>query len=103
MFVIAVETDGIDPGNPDRPVSIENPLVEITVTDEEGAVMGMLRRYSAFAVDPERTDTFFNGGFFVVISDICRAGALLHAVAVLEDAGGDRRCGELDFVVACGG
>ncbi|MBW2461549.1 MAG: hypothetical protein JRH11_07870 [Deltaproteobacteria bacterium] len=102
MFVVAVRTEGIDGGNPDQPTGVNNPLVEITVVDGAGESVAVLRRYSAFSPDPTRPGSLFNGGFFVVIDDLCRHGEELTAVALLEDANGDQRCGQLTFVADCG-
>jgi len=102
MFVIAVRTEGIDPGDPERPVGPGNPLVEITVVNEEGNTISLLRRYSAFEAVAGEDGMFFNGGFFVIIDDRCPSGSLLTAVATLEDPSGAMRCGQLEFLADCG-
>jgi hypothetical protein len=103
MFVIAIQAEGIDPGDLESPVGPGNPLVEITLVNSEEETLSVLRRYTAFETVPSETDLFFNGEFFVVVDERCPKDALLTAVATLEDPMGNLRCGELDFVADCGG
>ncbi len=100
MFVLSARAAGIDPGDPAEPYGTENPLVEILLTDDEGGeLLSLYRARSAFSADPELPDTFVNAGLFVVVDATggSLSGRVLRADAVLRDAAGAVRCGELRF------
>ena len=103
MFVIAARAEGIYPGDPENPLGRESPLVEMTLVNEAGATISVLRRRAAFDPDPAASGMYFNGGFFVIVDDRCPRDQMLRAVATLEDRDGETRCGDLEFTADCGG
>lgn len=93
MLVLAARTRGIDPGDPARPSSSANPLVELLVTDEGGHELSRYRGRAAFVPDAADPTWLVQSQIFVIME-----GSLpprLHALGTLRDRLGAQRCGTL--------
>jgi hypothetical protein len=99
MFVMAVRTAGIMPGNPEVP-SQNDPIVEINVNRTAYSVVGRFRSRVAFA--PDSGDMFATSNLFVVLDadPPVEDGQSLTAQGLLRDAAGAERCGSVIFDAA---
>ncbi len=99
MFVMAVRTAGIMPGNPEVP-SNNDPIVEINVNRTEYSVVGRFRSRVAFT--PDSGDMFATSNLFVVLDadPPVEDGQSLTAQGLLRDAAGAERCGSIVFNAA---
>lgn len=95
MFVFAIRTEGVYPGDPERPAGRESPLVEIDVLDE-GRVVASYRDRVALM---ERDGRLVGLSYFVVVdatpSDL--EDRPLEAQVYLEDRDGVRQSAALPF------
>ncbi len=95
MFVFAIRTDGVYPGDPERPAGSESPLIEIDVLDE-GRVVASYRDRVALT---ERDGRLVGLSYFVVVdatpSDL--EDRPLEAQVYLEDRDGVRQSATLPF------
>lgn len=93
MFVLAARTRGIEPGDPGRPSSSANPIIEIVVTGAAGEQVSLYRGRAGFRASEGAADLFEQPEIFVVME-----GALPETIdvhALLTDRAGARRCGAL--------
>jgi len=97
MFVLGIQTSGIEPGDPMDVVSPDNPSISITLFHAAGTEMALYRGRSAFT---EAAPMLEANGLFVVVDG--RPGELagenVTAHANVTDKNGDSRCGVLTFV-----
>ena len=96
MFVMAVRTAGIMPGDPEQP-SKNDPIVEINVNRTAYSVVGRFRARVAFS--PDSGDMFATSNLFVVLDaqPPVEDGQSLTAQGLLRDASGAERCGSVIF------
>ena len=99
MFIMSLRVTGVDPGDASRPLSTDNPRVEIVVTDEAGTEISHYRGLHALEPDPDVTGWLVKAGLFVVIDErpALLVDHMLTATAVLRDRFGFERCGVLVF------
>ncbi len=99
MFALAARTNGIYAGDPARPSSSDNPVVDLRVFDESGREIARLRTRSAFRPSDEPEGAVENSQLFVVLelSPAQLARQDIRASAILRDRDGEVRCGELAF------
>ncbi|MBX7195087.1 MAG: hypothetical protein K1X94_23740 [Sandaracinaceae bacterium] len=93
MIVLAARTRGIEPGDPERPASADNPVVEIVVLGQDGAEVSTYRGRAAFTVDPAGSDWLVQPEIFVVMDGSRPDAVEVHAT--LTDRNGALRCGSL--------
>jgi hypothetical protein len=100
MFVMAMRATGIDPGDPERPISRDNPLLDVVVTDMEGTEAAHYRGIHFLYPDPGEEDWFVKAGIYVIVDErpTALSGHMLTADAVLTDRHGVERCGQLTFL-----
>jgi hypothetical protein len=98
MFVLALRTGGMYPGDPDDPVSPDNPEVDILVRHPDGRELARYRGRPVFAVD-EISQSLTAPGLFVVLEQRpdTLAGLLVAASATIHDRDGVFRWGEARF------
>lgn len=101
MFVLAIRTSGIEPGDPANVTSPDNPTITITLVHEQGSEMALYRGRAAFEDADVAPMVEVNGLFVVVEGSIAELiGTHLTAHANVVDANGVTRCGALGFVAA---
>lgn len=100
MFVLALRTGGIQPGDPLDPTSDLNP--DVTITLVHAADLMALYRGTPGFLPTDTADQYEVAGLFVVtdLDGSQLAGLDVVAVAEIEDADGQQRCGTVDFVAA---
>lgn len=98
MFVFALRTTGIHPGDPDNPASTENPVVEIFLDDGVSEMSHYRGRPPFTSVDPE-TEEVEAAGLFVIIERTPSGieGMPINAQATITDRDGEFRCGRVQF------
>jgi len=99
MFLMSFRVTGVDPGDPARPFSSDNPRIEIIVTDGDGAEVAHYNGLHALEPDPALPGWLFKAGLFVVVDErpSTLVGHMLTATATLVDKDGIERCGTLTF------
>lgn len=101
MFILAIRTSGIDPGDPNNVTSPDNPSITITLIHEQGSEMALYRGRLGFAQADTGSMLEVNGLFVVVdgrIADL--VGTQVTAYANVVDKNGVGRCGALEFVAS---
>jgi hypothetical protein len=98
MFVLAMRTSAIMPGNPADPTSPENPDVSITLVDGADPI-AFYHGTPVFSAVPAVPDLYEVAGLFVVLNGTGEEllGRLLQATAELQDMNGELRCGSIEF------
>lgn len=99
MFALAARARGIDPGDPERPASRDNPVVTLAIDDEAGEEVARLGSRSPLAPSPGLPGTFETAQLFVVVDHLASAlaGRQLRAEATIVDRFGEAACGSLTF------
>jgi len=93
MLVLAARTRGIEPGDPARPGSPSNPVVEMVLTDDAGHEVTGYRGRTAFAHDAEDPELLVQPALFVIMDG--EPPAAVRVLATLRDRVGAERCGTL--------
>jgi len=102
MFVLALQTTGIEPGDPANPIDPSNPDVDILLS-RNGYEVARYRGTPGFAPDADDPTLLEAAGLFVVLdftSDELDAlvGNEVIATAHVTDSDGAQRCGQVMFV-----
>ena len=101
MFVLALQTDGIVPGDPDNPVDPSNPDVDIILT-RNGYELSRYRGTPGFTPSAAAPDALEAAGLFVIldgnVSEVIDSEVV--ATAKVVDADGTARCGQVMFVAS---
>ena len=97
MLVLAARTRGIEPGDPARPASPSNPIVEMVLTDDAGHEVTSYRGRTAFAPDAEDPEFLVQPALFVIMEGALPAE--IHVLATLRDRVGAERCGTLRLAI----
>jgi len=99
MFVLALRTSGIEPGDPADPTSPTNPDVNITLLLGD-AQMAVYRGRPAFIDSTTDLGSVEAAGLYAVAdgpgSEM--VGRQMLATARVEDMNGEQRCGSVNFV-----
>lgn len=95
MFVLAVRTSGIDPGDVDNPASRDRPGVSISLFRDGAESMGRYLGRPTFV----GTDVQDALDVFLIIDRSVRSGEVFTAIGELTDQNGEQRCGTLHFQV----
>jgi hypothetical protein len=101
MFVLALRTGDIMPGDPVDPTSPTNPDVSITLVQAADPI-AFYHGTPAFTAVIATPDTYEAVGLFVVLegSGDELLGTTLEATAQLRDMNGELRCGRILFTAA---
>lgn len=100
MFVLAVRTSGIHPGDPDNPASPENPDVTMSMTRENGQQVALYRGRPFFADDVNNPTIVTAPGLFVIMEGAHElVGDVLTVQADITDRDDVHRCGTANITV----
>lgn len=100
MFVLAVRTTGIHPGDPNDPASPENPDVTMSLTRGDGERVALYRGRPYFADDATEPSSVTALGLFVIMEGAHELiGEVLEAQADIVDRDGVARCGTASITV----
>ncbi len=102
MFVLAIQTRGVDAGDPDDPTSPSRPEVRVSLSHGESVHMAFYRSKPLFVPDEDDSMVASASGLFVIVEQHRNglAGELVQANASITDNHGEYRCGTVAFVAA---
>jgi hypothetical protein len=99
MFVLALQTTGIVPGDPTNPVDPTNPDVDILLS-ADGYELARYRGTPGFSPSAGDETVLEAAGLFVILDDQADEliGSEIISTARIVDADGQQRCGQVMFV-----
>jgi hypothetical protein len=100
MLVFLAQTSGIDPGDPDDPVSQDNPLVEAEMVEDDERLSEVVLR-SSFSEDADSGQLRSDSGLFLVVEeeDYEVIGKTYEVTARITDKDELLRCGRVNVTI----